>query len=98
MNDYIFLMHDDTPTTDDTGSSWESYLTRLRQSGQFSGGSSIGTGECFSKSGNSKNITAHLTGYLIFKAESIEDAKQFLLGNPVYESGGTVEIRELPRD
>jgi len=25
-------------------------------------------------------------------------AKVFLAGNPIYEAGGTVEIRELPRD
>ncbi|MGK5054417.1 hypothetical protein [Janthinobacterium sp. RB2P8] len=32
------------------------------------------------------------------QAESIDDAKKFLLGNPVLNAGGTVEIRELPRN
>ena len=26
-----------------------------------------------------------------------QDARAFLKGNPVFEAGGTVEIRELPR-
>jgi hypothetical protein len=31
------------------------------------------------------------------QADSIDDARRFLEGNPVFEAGGTVEIRELPR-
>jgi hypothetical protein len=42
-------------------------------------------------------ITANLTGYIRLKADSIEHAKSLLTGNPHYEAGGTVEIRELPR-
>jgi hypothetical protein len=30
-------------------------------------------------------------------AENLAAAKSLLPGNPVYEAGGTVEIRELPR-
>ena len=43
-------------------------------------------------------MTSHLSGYLRVEAASLEDACRFLEGNPVFESGGTVEIRELPRD
>jgi hypothetical protein len=31
------------------------------------------------------------------KAESLDQAKTLLAGNPQFEAGGTVEIRELPR-
>jgi hypothetical protein len=31
------------------------------------------------------------------KAASLEEAKSLLAGNPHFEAGGTVEIRELPR-
>lgn len=31
-------------------------------------------------------------------ARDLEHAREYLDGNPVYEAGGTVEIRELPRD
>jgi hypothetical protein len=30
-------------------------------------------------------------------ANDLEQAKSLLVGNPVFEAGGTVEIRELPR-
>lgn len=43
-------------------------------------------------------ITAHLSGYIRVQAESLEAAKALLDGNPTFEAGGTVEIRELPRD
>ena len=39
-----------------------------------------------------------LSGFIRVRAISLESAKQFLAGNPVYEAGGTVEIRELPRN
>jgi hypothetical protein len=42
--------------------------------------------------------SAHFTGFIRVKAATMEDAVKLLNGNPVYESGGTVEVRELPRD
>ena len=100
MNDYIFFMHNDAPenAAQDTGAAWEKYFAMLRASGQFSGGSSIGSGVCIAKYGPAKKITSHLSGYIRVQAESLDHAKKLLEGNPVLESGGTVEIRELPRD
>ena len=37
-------------------------------------------------------------GFIRVRAADIEAARHFLAGNPVYEGGGTVEIRELPVD
>jgi hypothetical protein len=31
-------------------------------------------------------------------ANSLEEAKRLVIGNPVFECGGTVEVRELPRE
>lgn len=100
MNDYIIFMHDDVPesTEQNDDAAWVQYFAMLRASGQFSGGSSIGPGICITKSGSAKKITSHLSGYIRVQAESLEQAKKLLAGNPVLESGGTVEIRELPRD
>ena len=99
MNDYMFLMHAHGPETGDFGSryDWQPYLAKLRNSGRLSGGSAIGPGICVSKSGAAADITAHLSGFLRVQADSIEDARKLLEDNPVYEAGGTVEIRELPR-
>lgn len=93
----MFLMHDDAPPgTADNG--WEDYFKRLRESGAFEGGSSIGGGFCARKDRASRPIAKHLTGYIRVTAKDLADAKQLLAGNPAYEAGGTVEIRELPRD
>ena len=48
MNDYILLMHDDVPEQgqQEPPLDWQLYLANLRDSGCFSGGSSIGEGVC----------------------------------------------------
>lgn len=95
MNDYIFLMYQaPEPTTAD----WSAYFSRLRSTGQFSGGSSIGGGLCVSKSGATEVNLKRLVGYIRVVADSIESARDLLAGNPVYEAGGVIEIRELPRE
>jgi hypothetical protein len=100
MNDYILLMHDDAPRGADVGSetAWAEYIGWLRRTGKFAGGSSIGGGACFAKAGTAVPITPHLTGFIRVEAESIDAARSLLAGNPVFEAGGTVEIRELLRD
>ena len=100
MNEYILLMLNDA--TDklaaDDGAHWGEYIAGLRQSGQFDGGSSIGMGERFRKGQSPQPANPELTGFIRVRAENLEDAKRFLVGNPNYEAGGTVEIRELPRE
>jgi hypothetical protein len=36
-------------------------------------------------------VQAHLSGYLLVQAESIDDAKKLLQGNPVLNAGGMLE-------
>ncbi len=93
MADYIMFMHDDAVTD---SSAWEPYLQTLKKSGIFEGGSEIGEGVCVRK-GPAPDITRHLTGYIRVTAATLEEARSFLAGNPHFEPGGTVEIRELPR-
>jgi hypothetical protein len=97
MNDYIFLMHNDVPADARTGDAeWESYFATLGRTGRFDGGSTIGTGVCYNKRTDPPAIADHLGGYIRVRAENIQQARTLLDGNPVYEAGGTVEIRELP--
>ncbi len=95
MADFILLMHGDT-TGPETG--WDAYFTRLNTLGVFQGGSGVGDGASYRKSGTPGPAADHLTGYIRVEAESLEAAQALLAGNPVYEAGGTVEIRSLPRD
>jgi hypothetical protein len=95
MTDYILFMHDDAVSDDP--SAWNAYLRTLKQNGVFEGGSEIGDGICMRKGAAVPDITKHLTGYIRLHAATVDDVKSLLSGNPHFEAGGTVEIRELPR-
>jgi hypothetical protein len=95
MKDFILLHHDDAPG--DGGLDWDPYLTRLREAGVFQGGSAIGEGCCVRKTGEAPEPTAHISSYVRVSANDLAEARNLLTGNPVFEAGGTVEIRELPR-
>jgi hypothetical protein len=98
MNDYLFLMHDAVPSAGPgRQGQWSTYLGKLREAGALEGGSAIGGGVCVSKAAVPPPITPSITGYLRIQAESLGAARALIPGNPVYETGGTVEIRELPR-
>src|SRR5690242_6132186 len=97
MNEYLLLMHAGAPAdARDTAHSWPAYFAKLRAADAFDGGSAIGGGICVSKLGPEAAITGHLSGFIRVRAESLEAARGLVAGNPVYEAGGTVEIRELP--
>jgi hypothetical protein len=100
VNDYLLLMHDDAPDRELAGSEdrWASYLGLLQASGRFDGGSSIGTGALYSRGREPAPVAGKLSGFLRIRAASLQEASGSLAGDPVYEAGGTVELRELPRD
>ncbi len=97
MPDFLLLMHDDTAGPE-TGAAWEAYLATLRQAGAFLGGSSIGEGTTLRRAGAAAPVSARLSGFIRIRAASIEAARGLVEGNPAYEAGGTIEIRELPED
>jgi hypothetical protein len=96
MPDYLMLMHND-PVRSAEDRDWETYFEALQQTGKFRGGSAIGPGVCRRKAGTAPPITARIGGYIRVEAETLADAEALLSGNPVYENGGTVELRELPK-
>ena len=99
MNDYILLMHDDVPADRrPAGDGWPAYIARLRAAGAFQGGSSLGGGVCVRQDSASPPITGHLAGFIRIRAADLDAACALVAGNPVFEAGGTVEVRELPRD
>ena len=98
MPDFLFLMHDDARGPGNTRSDdWGPYIGKLQASGNFRGGSAIGAGFCARKSGAAPIITGHLSGFIRVSADSLDDVRTLLTGNPVFEASGTVEIRELPQ-
>ncbi len=96
MADFILLMHA-LPKDAAAEVDWRPYIARLQASGHLRGGSAMGGGACFNKDGRVAGVTSHLTGFVRVEADSLGAAAALLPGNPVYEAGGTVEIRELPK-
>lgn len=98
MNEYILFMHaNEADANRHSPNAWATYFARLRAVGAFDGGSAIGDGSCESKSAAATDITRHIVGYIRVRAATLDAARALVIGNPVYEAGGTVEIRELPR-
>jgi hypothetical protein len=95
MAEYILFMHDDAVSDDPRA--WDAYLGVLKRNGVFEGGSEIGGGICMRKGAAANDITRHLVGYIRVATASIDEVKALIRGNPHFEAGGTVEIRELPR-
>jgi len=86
MNEFIMLMHQDAPdaVAADDPKRWEDYIAQLRGTGDFDGGSSIGPGERFRKDKSSASPGSILGGYIRVRAISLESARRFLSGNPIY--------------
>lgn len=99
MNEYILFMYDDAADLQraDDAELWNEYIAALHASGRFDGGSSIGEGVMFKKAHADRAPHPNINGYIRVRAEDLAGAKQFLHGNPTYEAGGTVEVRELLR-
>ena len=93
--EFIFLMHD-THGLDGREENWQPYLDMLIAAGALRGGSAMGSGLCVRRSGDAPAISHHLVGYMKIEARDLNHAQELIPGNPVYEAGGTVEIRELP--
>lgn len=72
---------------------WDRYIQVLSDSGLFRGGSAFGNGICVSQKDDESECVA--TGYMRFEAASIEQVRNLVPENPVYKSGGQVEIHEL---
>jgi hypothetical protein len=94
MPEFILLMHDDAVADD---AAWQPYIAKLKRRGCFAGGSAIGDGLALRKSGKAGRLTHELAGFIRVTAKDLDEARTLLAGNPVYEAGGTVEIRELPQ-
>lgn len=100
MPEFIVFMHNDVVDRElaNAAERWESYLTQLRASGRFNGGSSIGRGLSLKKGLQPVPSGNEIEGFIRVEATSPEEAAKVLEGNPNYEAGGTVEIRELLQD
>lgn len=96
MPEYILFMHDDL-AVEESAADWGPYLDRLKNCGAFRGGIAIGAGSCVRHDAAAGPLSIHLTGFIRVEAQGIDDVRRLLVGNPVFDAGGTIEIRELPK-
>src|SRR5581483_3851566 len=94
MADFIYLMHEAEPADP---AAWQAYLGQLNAKDVLRGGSAIGRGVCLRKDGQAPPISHHIVGYVRIEVADMAAALDLLAGNPVYEAGGVIEVRELPR-
>ena len=95
MADFIYLRHEAEPADPEA---WQAYVDRLNEKGVLRGGSAIGRGQCLRKNGVAPPISSHIVGYVRIEVDDMAAAQALLEGNPVYEAGGVIELRELPRE
>jgi len=95
LAEFLLLMHGDA-THETTLPDWGPYIGGLQAKGAMQGGSAVGGGTTARKAGAAAPLSTQIVGYIKVAAADLEAAKALLPGNPVYEAGGTVEIRELP--
>lgn len=98
MADYMMLMHNDLTATEGGPEAWEAYIAELVVQGRLLGGSVLGPGLCLRKGKRPPKLSAGITGFIRIEADDLSQVRRLLTGNPVYEAGGTVEIRELLND
>jgi hypothetical protein len=91
MAEFVMVMKGSAP-----GGDWDTYIRKLIDSGKFRGGSSLGNGACVSKDRTDRECS--VTGYIRLTVEDLDEAKMLLAGNPVYESGGNIELLEEVQD
>ncbi len=97
MADFLVLMHDDAqePVSEDL---WPAYFAQLVKGGHFVGGSAMGGGRTIRRNGTPRPLTDTLVGFYRVIADDLGQAEALLAGNPVFEAGGTIELRDLPKD
>lgn len=95
MAQFMLLMHNDYDM-EGRSENWQQYLDGLASAGVLRGGSAMGAGVCMRRAADAPANTRHLVGYVKLEVRDLGHARECVHGNPVYEAGGTVEIRELP--
>jgi hypothetical protein len=100
MPEFIVFMHSDVVDRDmaNDGSRWELYLAKLKTAGHFNGGSAIGRGLRFKKGTQTEPAGLGIEGFMRVEARNLDEAQIVLEGNPNYEAGGALEVRELLQD
>ena len=87
MPQYVMIM-----TGLESSGDWGAYIDKLADLGKLRGGSSLANGVRISKGGVDSGTK--VSGYIRLEAADADEARSLLIGNPLYEAGGVVELLE----
>ncbi|MDA0976957.1 MAG: hypothetical protein O3B72_00215 [Proteobacteria bacterium] len=91
MANFVMLMNE----SDDSGD-WDTYIEKLLATGKFRGGSSLGQGVCVQR--GQADTRCQVTGMIRLEADSLDEVKALLEGNPAFEAGYSVQLLEEIED
>lgn len=91
MANFVMLMNE----SDDSGD-WDAYIEKLLATGKFRGGSSLGQGVCVQR--GQADTQCQVTGMIRLEADSLDEVKALLEGNPAFEAGYSVQLLEEIED
>lgn len=108
MKEYLLLLRGGKPMSDKTEAenkaeiqAWGKYMGGLGEKGQLSGGLPLVSGGSVVSSRGTVNEPVNSTkegivgGYLIIKADSLEQANEIAKTCPHIENEGNIEVREI---
>lgn len=87
MTDYVLIMMGTASEGD-----WDTYIEKLVDSGKFRGGSSLGNGVSISK--GQSDTDCSISGFIRLSANTLDEVRELVAGNPLYEAGGRIELLE----
>jgi len=109
-NDYVFLFRGGANPADmtpqqmkTTMNNWMTWMSELKKRKQLTLGHPLGDGGKVLSGAKGKNVKVFkddkdaIGGFLLIKATSLADATKIAKGCPIFNNGGTVELRLVER-
>ncbi|MBA3662559.1 MAG: hypothetical protein H0W64_12630 [Gammaproteobacteria bacterium] len=104
MKEYLLLLRGGKPQSEKTETennaelqAWGAYMGGLSQKGQLSSGLPLVTGgkTVSATAANDETSKKEISGYLIVKAETLDEAAEIAKGCPHIANEGNIEVREI---
>jgi hypothetical protein len=100
MKEFLILNYNDVTDSQlaNDPERWSNYVAMLRSRQALVDGSALGNGILCRIGQPDRTAVSGVDGVLRIRADSLAAARDCLQGNPTWDGGGTVEIREWVTD
>lgn len=98
MATFLYLFKNDTSEESSKGdvSGWNHFIDKLAVAEHFVGGGPLGAGCVRKRESTIDEVSEQFGGYMVITAGSLQEAAALLDDCPTIQSGGSVEVREVP--